>query len=45
VHQALAGWTPEGAYTPLVRANAGARPDINRNKALYPLGFEIELSL
>lgn len=45
VHRALAGWTPEGACAPLVPVNTGLRPDINRNKALYPLGFEIDVSL
>lgn len=45
VHKALAGWQPEGCATSLTRAAASMRPDINQLKALYPLGFEIELAL
>lgn len=45
VHKALVGWVPRGAVKPLTRAAASVRPDIRKDKALYPLGFEIELSL
>lgn len=45
VHAALAGWTPAGCAHPLLRANAPLRPDHTQNKALYPLGFEIELAI
>lgn len=44
LHKALAGWTPEGAYKPLRRAN-GPKPNYNANVALYPLSFSIDLSL
>lgn len=44
-HKALAGWIPEGAVHSFKRANAAMRPDINAQKAIYPMGFEIELSL
>lgn len=45
VHKALVGWVPRGAVHPFTRAAASMRPDIRKDKALYPLGFEIELSL
>lgn len=45
VHTALAGWTPAGCAHPFMRANAPLRPDHTQNKALYPLGFEIELAI
>lgn len=45
VHTALAGWTPLGCAHPFMRANAPLRPDHTQNKALYPLGFEIELAI
>jgi hypothetical protein len=45
VHRALAGWVPEGATNPMRRANAAMRPDINAQKAIYPMGFEISLTL
>jgi len=45
VHKALAGWIPEGAARPIRRANAAMRPDINAQKALYPMGFEAPLTL
>lgn len=44
-HRAVVGWTPAGAVNSFVRAPAPMRPDINKTKALYPLGFEIDLSL
>ena len=45
LHAALAGWTPDECNTPLKRAPATLRPDFTKTKALYPLGFEINLSL
>jgi hypothetical protein len=45
VQRALAGWVPAGAVNPLRRVNAPMRPSFHKTKALYPLGFEIELSL
>lgn len=45
VHRALAGWTPPGVPRPFRRANAPLRPDINERKAIYPMGFEIQLNL
>lgn len=45
LHKALAGWTPQGAYRPFVRANAALQPTFTSNKAVYPLGFEITLNL
>lgn len=45
LHQALAGWTPPDCNTPLQRAQAQMRPDFTKTKALYPLGFEINLTL
>lgn len=45
MHTALAGWTPLGCAHPFMRANAPLRPDHTQNKALYPLGFEIELAI
>lgn len=45
VHRALAGWTPEGAARPLRRASAPLKPTFTESKAVYPLGFEITLTL
>jgi hypothetical protein len=45
VHKALAGWTPEGAARAMRRATAPLRPDITPQKAIYPMGFEISLTL
>jgi hypothetical protein len=45
VHRAVSGWQPEGAYRAFRRANAPLRPDINAAKAIYPMGFEIQLNL
>jgi hypothetical protein len=45
VHKALAGWTPLGAGRALRRASAPLRPTFTESKAVYPLGFEITLSL
>ena len=45
VHKALAGWTPEGAGRPMRRASAPLQPTFTPSKAVYPLGFEITLTL
>jgi hypothetical protein len=45
VHKALAGWTPEGAGRPMRRASAPLQPTFTGSKAVYPLGFEITLTL
>jgi hypothetical protein len=45
VHRALVNWVPPGAVNKMRRATAAMRPDIRKDKALYPLGFELELSL
>jgi hypothetical protein len=45
VHKALAGWTPEGAARPMRRASAPLQPTFTESKAVYPLGFEITLTL
>jgi hypothetical protein len=45
VHKALAGWTPEGSSRAMRRANAAMRPDITPQKAIYPMGFELQLTL
>lgn len=45
VHRAVVGWTPDGAVLTFARADAPMRPDIRKDQALYPLGFEIQLSL
>jgi hypothetical protein len=45
VHKAVSGWAPDGAHRPFRRANAPLRPDINQAKAIYPMGFEIQLNL
>lgn len=45
VHTALAGWTPEGAARPLMRAQASMSPQFTPTQAIYPLGFEITLAL
>jgi hypothetical protein len=45
VHKALAGWTPPGAARPLRRASAPLQPTFTESKAVYPLGFEITLTL
>jgi hypothetical protein len=45
VHKALAGWTPEGASRPMRRASAPLQPTFTESKAVYPLGFEITLTL
>jgi hypothetical protein len=44
-NQALVGWTPEGAATPMRRASTPTRPDFTKTKALYPMAFEIDLNL
>lgn len=45
VHAALNGWVPRGAVNKMRRATAAMRPDIRKDKALYPMGFELELSI
>ncbi|MEN9631586.1 MAG: hypothetical protein RJA10_4814 [Pseudomonadota bacterium] len=46
VHQALAGWAPPGAATRTMRrASAPLQPTFTPSKAVYPLGFEITLTL
>ncbi len=45
VHKALAGWTPAGAARPMRRASAPLQPTFVGAKAVYPLGFEITLTL
>jgi hypothetical protein len=45
VHQALAGWVPEGSARAMRRANAPLQPSFTASKAVYPLGFEITLTL
>lgn len=45
VHYAIAGWKPEGSPRPLLRANAPLAPMFTNDKGLYPIGFEISLSL
>jgi hypothetical protein len=45
VHKALAGWTPDGAARAMRRTNAPLQPTFTESKAVYPLGFEITLSL
>lgn len=45
VHKALAGWTPEGAARAMRRASAPLQPTFTESKAVYPLGFEITLTL
>lgn len=44
-HAALAGWVPPGCTNAMRRVNAPLRPDINARKAIYPMGFGIQLSL
>lgn len=44
IHKALAGWVPEGALRPLVRAQ-GPAPDYRPASGLYPLAFEINMAL
>jgi|GEM_PF-5397200 len=45
VHHSVAGWKPEGSPRALLRANAPLAPTFTKDKAIYPLGFEIALSL
>ena len=45
VHRALAGWKPDGCPNPLVRGTSSMAPTFTATKAVYPLGFEIPLSL
>ena len=45
LHKALAGWTPEGAARAMRRALAPLQPTFTDSKAVYPLGFEITLTL
>lgn len=45
MHLAVAGWVPEGAARPFMRANSPLQPTFTDSKAVYPLGFEISLTL
>jgi hypothetical protein len=45
IHGAIAGWKPEGCTRAMQRAAASLRPDITATKAIYPLGFELQLYL
>lgn len=45
IHQALAGWTPPGCHRPMRRANSPLPPTFTDSKAVYPLGFEVPLTL
>lgn len=45
IHRALAGWVPEGGMRPLRRAQAPLSPTLTEVHAVYPLGFEITLTL
>lgn len=45
VHRALAGWAPDGSPRSLRRANAALQPLFTQSKAVYPLGFELQLTL
>jgi len=44
LHKALAGWQPEGCARTFTRCN-GLVPDYTRASGLYPLAFEITLTL
>ena len=44
VHTALAGWMPPGAFRPLQRVQ-GRRAQYTANVGLYPLAFEVGLTL
>lgn len=44
IHKALAGWIPEGAFRPLQRTQ-GRRATYTANVALYPLAFDLPLTL
>lgn len=44
-HKALAAWKPEGCVHSMRRANAPMRPEMTPQKATYPMGFEISLTL
>jgi hypothetical protein len=45
VHRALAGWQPAGAERAFRRAGSAMQPSFTSSKAVYPLGFEITLTL
>lgn len=45
VHGAVVGWTPAGAVRSFTRANAPLAPNFTASNALFPLGFEISLSI
>lgn len=45
IHKALAGWTPPGCHRPMRRANSPLPPTFTDSKAVYPLGFEVPLTL
>lgn len=45
VHKALAGWSPMEGARPLRRVTSPLRPTFTTTKAVYPLGFEVPLTL
>lgn len=45
IHAAVAGWEPAGAQRAFRRANSPLSPTLTKAKAVYPLGFEITLTL
>ena len=45
VHLGLAGWKPPGCARPMGRVTAPMAPTFTDTKAVYPLAFEIPLSL
>lgn len=44
LHQALAGHQPEGAHRPFKRVT-GAAPSYNQAVGIYPLSFELQITL
>ena len=45
LHRAMSGWSPAGANRPVRRAQAALAPTFTTTQAIYPLGFEITLTL
>jgi hypothetical protein len=45
VHAALSGWAPEQAYGNALKRTNGRAPVYSTNAGLYPLTFEIDLTL
>lgn len=45
IHKALAGWAPPGGFRPLLRVPGRRPPQYASNVGLYPLTFEISLTL